>query len=84
MPVKIELNAGDSGQASDEFRNYVAIAGGLGLMRGDENSLFRPADNATWAELASLVTSRAAPRLRAVKSTGVTSAACTALFQTIS
>ncbi|MDD4238348.1 MAG: S-layer homology domain-containing protein [Desulfotomaculaceae bacterium] len=64
MPAKIELKAIDAGLVSEKARNYVAIACGLGLMRGDENGLFRPADNASWAELASLVT-RAAPRLRA-------------------
>lgn len=64
MPVTIELKIADAGLVSEKARNYVAIACGLGLMQGDENGLFRPADNATWAELASLVT-RAAPRLRA-------------------
>jgi len=63
MPVKIELKAADAAKISEQSLNYVAIAWGLGLLEGDENSLFRPADQATWAELASLVT-RAAPRLR--------------------
>ncbi|MFA5385657.1 MAG: YcdB/YcdC domain-containing protein [Eubacteriales bacterium] len=62
MPVKIELKTADANQVSEKARNYVAIAYGLGLIKGDENGLFRPADQATWAELASIVT-RAAPRL---------------------
>jgi hypothetical protein len=66
MPAAIELKAADAGQMSEKARNYVAIAWGLGLIKGDENNLFRPADQVTWAELASLVT-RAAPRLRSVR-----------------
>lgn len=66
MPAKIELKAADADQVSEKARNYVAIAWGLGLIKGDENDLFRPVDQATWAELASLVT-RTAPRLRSVR-----------------
>ncbi|NPV74585.1 MAG: S-layer homology domain-containing protein [Pelotomaculum sp.] len=44
----------------------MAIACGLGLIKGDENGLFRPGEEMTWAELASLVT-RAAPRLQSVR-----------------
>ncbi|OPX87105.1 MAG: Cell surface protein precursor [Pelotomaculum sp. PtaB.Bin104] len=65
MPARIELNAPDADLASEKARNYVAIAYGLGLARGDANGFFRPDDPVTWAELASLVT-RATPRLRAV------------------
>jgi len=66
IPAKIELKAADAGQVSEKSRNYVAIAWGLGLIKGDENDLFRPVDRTTWSELASLVT-RAAPRLRSVR-----------------
>lgn len=66
MPAKIELKAADTDQVSESARNYVAIACGLGLIKGDENGLFRPGEQMTWAELASLVT-RAAPRLQSVR-----------------
>jgi len=66
MPVKIELKMADAELVNENSRNYVAIACGLGLMQGDENGLFRPADQVTWAELAVLVT-KAAPRLRAAR-----------------
>ncbi|MCL6561189.1 MAG: S-layer homology domain-containing protein, partial [Firmicutes bacterium] len=62
MPVKIEIKLADAELVNENSRNYVAIACGLGLMQGDENGLFRPSDNITWAELSSLVT-RAMPRL---------------------
>lgn len=65
MPVKIELKTADAEQVPEKSRNYVAIACGLGLMHGDDKGYFRPADHATWAELAVLIT-RAAPRLQAV------------------
>ncbi|OPY56242.1 MAG: hypothetical protein A4E55_02169 [Pelotomaculum sp. PtaU1.Bin035] len=65
MPVKIELKAADAGLVSEQAFNYVAIACGLGLISVDENDMLRPADQATWAELASLVV-KATPRLRAV------------------
>lgn len=66
MPAKIELKAADADQVSEKARNYVAIACGLGLIKGDENGLFRPGEQMTWAELASLVT-RIAPRLQSVR-----------------
>lgn len=66
MPVKIELKMADAELVNENSRNYVAIACGLGLMQGDDNGLFRPADQVTWAELAVLVT-KAAPRLRAAR-----------------
>ncbi|NLI12224.1 MAG: hypothetical protein GX425_06285 [Peptococcaceae bacterium] len=66
MPAVIGLKAADASQVSDKARNYVAIAWGLDLIKGNENNLFRPADQVTWAELASLVT-RAVPRLRSVQ-----------------
>ena len=47
MPVKIELKTGDANQVSEKIRNYAAIAYGLGLIKGDENGLFRSADQTT-------------------------------------
>jgi len=66
MAVEIELKAADADQVSEKARNYVAIACGLGLIKGDENGLFRPGEQMTWAELASLVT-RVAPRLQSLR-----------------
>ncbi len=54
MAVEIELKAADADQVSEKARNYVAIACGLGLIIGDENGMFRPGEQMTWAELASL------------------------------
>ncbi len=75
MAVEIELKAADADQVSEKARNYVAIACGLGLIKGDENGLFRPGEQMTWAELASLViraelaslVTRAAPRLQSLR-----------------
>ncbi len=63
MPASIALNFSDVQQLSNTDRNYLAIADGLGIVKGDAGGMFHPDATLTWAELATMVT-EAAPRLQ--------------------
>ena len=63
MPASITLTFTDVQQLPTTQRNCVAIAEGLGIVKGGANAMFRPDAPLTWAELASMVT-EAAPRLQ--------------------
>ncbi|MEG6616741.1 YcdB/YcdC domain-containing protein [Peptococcaceae bacterium 1198_IL3148] len=64
LPVKMEINFKDQNSITDQYKNHVAIAAGLGLFSGDKNGNFNPQQPVTWAELATIVT-RVAPKLNA-------------------
>lgn len=53
----------DIASLSATDRNYIGLAQGLGIMRGDETGLFKPSDNVTWEELAAVVIN-SAPKMR--------------------
>ena len=57
------LNFSDVQQLSNTDRNYLAIAEGLGIVKGDANGMFHPDAPLTWADLATMV-AEAAPRLQ--------------------
>jgi hypothetical protein len=59
----IESSYEDISTLSAKDRNYIGLAQGLGIMRGDENGRFNPTDNVTWEELAAVVIN-SAPKLR--------------------
>ncbi|ACV61349.1 S-layer domain protein [Desulfofarcimen acetoxidans DSM 771] len=53
----------DIASLSATDRNYIGLAQGLGIMRGDETGLFKPSDSVTWEELAA-VAINSAPKMR--------------------
>jgi hypothetical protein len=63
MPVSITLKFADVQQLSSTDRNYLAIAEGLGIIKGDAQGMFHPNAPLTWAELATMA-AEAAPRLQ--------------------
>ncbi len=63
MPASITLSFTDVKRLSNTERNCIAIAEGLGIVKGGTNAMFYPDAPLTWAELASMVT-EAAPRLQ--------------------
>lgn len=50
-----ECEFNDRASISEEYFGYVAIAKGLGIVKGDENNNFNPEKNITNAEAASLI-----------------------------
>ncbi len=63
MPASISHNFADVQQLSNTERNYLAIAEGLGIVKGGAKMMFHPDAPLTWAELTTMVT-EAAPRLQ--------------------
>lgn len=63
MPASITLKFADVQQLSNTDRNYLAIAEGLGIVKGDARGMFHPDAPLTWASLATM-DAEAAPRLQ--------------------
>jgi hypothetical protein len=63
MPASISLDFTDVQPLSNTDRNYLAIAEGLGIVKGGAKVVFHPDASLTWAELATMV-AEAAPRLQ--------------------
>lgn len=54
------LDFNDKAEVSKNRTNYVGLINGLGFLTPDLNNNFRPKDNCTWAELATMVVRLAA------------------------